>query len=158
MQIAGQSGLVPYTQVRGEKDRDNRADAHVCEGDVAGVTKPQVSNTRTLSLSSPTSSDDTSRIHDEWLKALGVPLQRNQAKELETLASEDYPRAHVAIARTKANNPTNPFAYFKAVYHKLTAGEVATAQPTPKKTNEERLDNMLAALAKQKSLTGQRSD
>lgn len=131
VQIAGQSGLVPYTQVREEKDRDSRADAHVCEGDVAGATKPQVSNTRTLPLSSPTSSDaDANRIHEEWVKEIGTSLRKDQLAELAKLAKQDYPRAQVAIARTKANNPTNPFAYFKGVYSKLTTNEVATQAPT----------------------------
>lgn len=130
----------PHAKTEDLKDRDSRADAHVCEGDVAGATKPQVSNTRTLPLSSPTSSDvDANRIHEEWVKEIGQSLRKDQLAELAKLASEDYTRAQVAIARTKAQKLSkekrqeklsDAFAYFKAVYFKLTADEVAKQAPT----------------------------
>lgn len=158
----GHSRLVPYTPDSSKRKEEQTADAGVCEGDVAGATKPQVSNTRTLPLSSPTSSDvDANRIHEEWVKALGKSLQGNQALELETLASKDYARAQVAIARVKANKATNPFAYFKAVYSKLTPEEVAAQTPKPKTTNAAnaaRIANMFSDIAAQMALTGQRRD
>lgn len=128
----GHSRLVSYTPDSSKRKEEQTADAGVCEGDVAKVTKPQVSDTRTLPLSSPTDVD-ANAIHDEWVKAFGTPLTGNNALTLEQYAGEDYAKTQAAIAKTQAAKPRNPYAYFKTVYNGLTAEDVVKWQAPPTK-------------------------
>ncbi len=112
-------------------DREKTASVSVCEGDVAKATKPQVSDTRTLPLSSPTDVD-ANAIHDEWAKAFGTPLTGNNALTLEQYAGTDYEKTQAAIAKTQAAKPRNPFAYFKTVYDAAEDVVKWQAQPTKK--------------------------
>lgn len=126
-------GLVSYTLDSGRRKKDREeADAGVCEGDVAKATKPQVSDTRTLPLSSPTDVD-ANAIHDEWAKAFGTPLTGNNALTLEQYAGTDYAKTQAAVAKTQAAKPRNPYAYFKTVYDGLTAEDVVKWQAPPTK-------------------------
>ena len=132
-QQLGQPRLVSYTQLRDKEEETRIDDGRMCEGEVAEATKPQVSDTRTLPLSSP--SQDANTIHDEWLKAFpDTPLRGNDALKLEELAKEDYARTQAAIAKTRAANPRNPFAYFKTVFNGERSAPNPAVKASPAKT------------------------
>lgn len=103
-------------------DRDEDASAK----DVAGVTVAGLeSYALTIPLNSPKT--DANNIHNVWFRAFNTDLTGNDTLTLEMLANKDYAKTVTAIERTKAKNPTKPFAYFKAVY------DGTPTQPSPKK-------------------------